>query len=323
MPSAPVENFDFIVNRRGGTVLKTGEEKVRAEILSRFGDKAGAFSFVEGNEIASAVKAWAEEHAGQNRGLVIGGGDGTVVTAVGQILGQDITLGVLPLGTQNLFAQQLGFPADFKAAAERYNKKGQTVAMDVGVVNGVPFLVGLTLDRNTVNLFEAREDLRDKKRFSALKKISAFAAGFMAAKKQKLSVATGDDGQNSKEIKGRVIAITNNRMSPRAIKRLPFSAAGLKNIYARVIAKGKEPTGELSLYAFGGGPFKTAGILPRIFAGTWDRSKSVKIESATHFIIQSKGAKEASLTLDGDLKTMQYPLDVRIIPNGVRMFMPV
>src|SRR3954462_633837 len=98
----PVESFDFIVNRRGGTVLKTGEDKVREEILSRFGKKAGTFTYVEGGDVATSVKDWVRQNAGKNRGLVIGGGDGTVMTAAEQVLGRsDVTLGILPLGTQN------------------------------------------------------------------------------------------------------------------------------------------------------------------------------------------------------------------------------
>ena len=48
MPSAAVESFDFIINRRGGAVLKAGEDKVRAEILARFGARGGTFCYSRG-----------------------------------------------------------------------------------------------------------------------------------------------------------------------------------------------------------------------------------------------------------------------------------
>ncbi len=326
MSSPPVESFDFIVNRRGGVVLKTGEEKVRAEILSRFGGKAGTFTYVEGKDIAAAVKGWVEKYAGQNRGLVIGGGDGTVITAAEQVLGRkDITLGILPLGTQNFVARQLGFSPDFSAAAAQY-KAGHSVEMDVGRVNGMPFLVGITLDRNSVSFFEAREDLRDKKIFSALKKSFSATVGFLAGKKNEFSVST-EEGQTGQKISGRFVAITNNRVKPRTVRSLPYNASKLKDVLTRVMGKGKNRTGELSLYAFKGGLVKTAAIVPDIMRGKWNRNKSVTTESATHFVVQPSAAKaggaaEMPFILDGEIKKTQYPLDVRIIPAGLRMFKP-
>lgn len=322
MSPAIVEKFDFIINRRGGAVLKAGEDKVRAEILSQFGDKAGTYTYVEGGDVAAAVKAWADQHAGKNRGLVIGGGDGTVITAAEQVLGrEDITLGILPLGTQNFVARQLGFSPDFRTAAAQY-KEGKSVEMDVGKVNGQYFLVGITLDRNSVNLFEAREDMRDKKYLSALKKSFAATVGFLAGKKNEFSISTEKDDPPGKKISGRLLAITNNKLCPRAVRSLPYNASSFKNIITRVMGKGTDRTGELSLYAFKGGVFRTAGIVPAMLRGTWNRKKSVRTESATHFFVGSGGAAEKSFILDGEIKKTQYPLDISIIPRGLRMFKP-
>ena len=322
MPDISVESFDFIVNRRGGTVLKIGEENVRKEILAQFGDKAGTFTYVEGGDVAAAVKAWAEKNAGQNRGLVIGGGDGTVISAVEQVLGRDdITLGILPLGTQNFVARQVGFSADFKAAAAQY-KSGQSVEMDVGKVNGMHFLVGITFDPNSVNFYEAREDMRDKKRLSAFKKTFAAATGLMVGKKKEFLVSTGNGQEPGKKISGRVIAITNNSLKPRAVKSLPYSDSEVKNILTRIMGKGEKRTGELSLYAIRGGWFRTARLMPDILLGKWDHNRSVRKESATHFVIEAGTAKEAPFILDGEIKTTQYPLDVSIISKGLRMFKP-
>ena len=322
MPPANAESFDFIINRRAGEVLKRGEQKVREEILSTFGGKAGAFFYVEGADVAATVKAWAAEHAGQNRGLIVGGGDGTVISAAEQVLGRkDITFGVLPLGTQNMVARHLGFSPDFITASAQYGA-GQSVEMDVGDINGMPFLIGITLDQNSVSLFEAREQLRDKKRFSAVGKSFSAVAGFLMGKKKEFVVSAEGSG-DSQKIKGRFLAITNNRLQPRSAKGFPFSLKGLKNIVARVIGKGEENTGELSLYAFKGGVLRTLGIVPGFLRGAWDRSKMIRRESATRFVVHSNdNAAETSFVLDGEIKKAQYPLDIRIIPKGLRIFKP-
>ena len=106
--------FDFIINRRAGTVLKAGEDRVVADLRVAFGARAGDFHLIEGGEIAATVRQWAAEHAGDGRSLVVGGGDGTILSAASEILGSDITLGVLPLGTQNFIARELGFSADYR-----------------------------------------------------------------------------------------------------------------------------------------------------------------------------------------------------------------
>ena len=107
-PATP--KTDFIINRRAGTVLRVGEDGIRRAIIENFdADKIGEIRFVDGGEISSTVKAWAKAHAGEGRGLIIGGGDGSVLTAATEILGRDdIILGVLPFGTQNLFSRRLG-----------------------------------------------------------------------------------------------------------------------------------------------------------------------------------------------------------------------
>jgi diacylglycerol kinase (ATP) len=50
--------------------------------------------------------------------LVVGGGDGTVSTAAGNLAGTDIVFALLPLGTTNNFARTAGVPLDIGGAIE-------------------------------------------------------------------------------------------------------------------------------------------------------------------------------------------------------------
>jgi diacylglycerol kinase family enzyme len=71
--------------------------------------------------------------------IYVGGGDGTISTAAGCLVDSDIALGVLPLGTLNHFAHDLGIPPnapDAIAALVRGNRR----AVDVGEVNGRIFI---------------------------------------------------------------------------------------------------------------------------------------------------------------------------------------
>ena len=49
--------------------------------------------------------------------LIVGGGDGTISAAASAIAGTETMLGIMPLGTLNHFARDLGIPAGFGEAA--------------------------------------------------------------------------------------------------------------------------------------------------------------------------------------------------------------
>ena len=71
--------------------------------------------------------------------LVVAGGDGTVNNAANAAAGSDIVLGVLPLGTFNHFAKDLGLPTDLVAAAASL-VTAEVRRVDVGEINGRVFV---------------------------------------------------------------------------------------------------------------------------------------------------------------------------------------
>jgi diacylglycerol kinase (ATP) len=86
-----------------------------------------------------ALKQSLKDHGPQAERIVIGGGDGTISGVLPELLDLGKPLAVLPLGTANDFASTLGVPADiFEAASVALD--GRTHKVDVGMVNGRPFL---------------------------------------------------------------------------------------------------------------------------------------------------------------------------------------
>ena len=67
--------------------------------------------------------------------LILGGGDGTISGLVDQMVGHDVTLGVLPLGTANSFARTLGIPLDVEGAIEVI-RTGAPRRIDLGMIDG-------------------------------------------------------------------------------------------------------------------------------------------------------------------------------------------
>jgi diacylglycerol kinase (ATP) len=66
-----------------------------------------------------------------DRLVVAAGGDGTINEVING-LGEGATLGILPLGTANVLARELGLPLDAKRACERI-LRGERVRIDLGV----------------------------------------------------------------------------------------------------------------------------------------------------------------------------------------------
>src|SRR5262245_61278994 len=95
---------------------------------------------VRAKEIELALK----EAGRTNSMLLVGGGDGTVSTAAALFTGEKIALGILPLGTMNLFARALGIPLKLGQAVEAVIA-GTKQKIDVGEVNGRIFVHHVTL----------------------------------------------------------------------------------------------------------------------------------------------------------------------------------
>jgi YegS/Rv2252/BmrU family lipid kinase len=96
--------------------------------------------------------------------LVVAGGDGTVGLAASLLRGSDTALAVLPTGTANVWARELGTPpphwsqrGSMELIAERL-VNGEIRLVDMGEANGRAFLLwaGTGLDARVVNLVEPR-----------------------------------------------------------------------------------------------------------------------------------------------------------------------
>lgn len=97
---------------------------------------AGMVFIDKGTDISQLVKKAMEEGA---RLVVAGGGDGTVSAVASVLARTETAMGVLPLGTLNHFARDLGLPVDLEAAVQVL-KTGRIKAVDVGEVNGRVFI---------------------------------------------------------------------------------------------------------------------------------------------------------------------------------------
>ena len=71
--------------------------------------------------------------------LIVGGGDGTISAAASALVGTETKLGILPLGTLNHFARDLGIPTD-STRPRKLIAAGKDRRVDVAEMNGRIFI---------------------------------------------------------------------------------------------------------------------------------------------------------------------------------------
>lgn len=111
---------------------------VKESVAAAF-EAAGCDAVIQVTDGARIAADCAQALKNGARVLVAGGGDGTVSSVAHALVGSDAAMGVLPLGTLNHFARDLGLPLDIEAAA-RVIATRQTLCVDVGEVNGRSFV---------------------------------------------------------------------------------------------------------------------------------------------------------------------------------------
>jgi diacylglycerol kinase family enzyme len=128
-----------LVNPAAGTERP---ESFRDELAAAFAANgvAAEVGLVQGDELRPAAERAVERaKRGEVDAVVAGGGDGSIHTIVGVLAGTGVPLGVLPLGTLNHFAKDLGIPADL-AGAVAVIAQGNARPVDLAEVNGLVFV---------------------------------------------------------------------------------------------------------------------------------------------------------------------------------------
>ena len=139
------------------------------------------------DKLGAAITTLVKEGA---KRVLVSGGDGTIATAASALLESDAELAILPGGTLNHFATDLGIPTG-KAEALQLASNGSARPADVGIVNGRLFLNTSSVGAY-VHFVRVREFL--EKRFG-YRIASAMAALRILFQLRLLAVEVDVDGQ--------------------------------------------------------------------------------------------------------------------------------
>lgn len=115
-------------------------------------ENAGRFVLYATNHGGEARELAAELAAAGEKVIIAAGGDGTVNEVVGGLAGSDTALAVLPTGTMNVFARELGMPFGNLDKCLEVITRGIVREIDLFEANGSPFvqMAGVGFDAKVI-----------------------------------------------------------------------------------------------------------------------------------------------------------------------------
>ncbi|ONG45268.1 diacylglycerol kinase [Pseudoroseomonas deserti] len=292
----------LLLNPRAGTLLDQPELPARLEAALR---DAGFFLDVIGAEAGDTLPQRLDAAlATKNPVLIVGGGDGTLRSAAARLVGRDIALGLLPLGTMNLLARDLGLPLDPVEAAHALGQAGIR-AIDLAEVNGEIFLcqsvVGLP---NRLGLH--RERIRGDGRLAARWRM-AVAALRAFWRHPPLRLAWQLEDGPPRRAWTRALSVVSNEYA---------DAPG------RMFHRPRLDGGRLSLHvAQDFGVWWVLRLLLAMAAGRWRHRRGLITETAPALSILSR-RRHLRVMNDGEALLLETPLRYRIHPGALRVLAP-
>src|SRR3954469_15127286 len=289
-----------LLNRGGGAVAADPAiaDKV-AEALSAAGVDA-EIEPIGGGDCAVRCRAISERG---DELLIVGGGDGTISAAASALVGTETLLGILPLGTLNHFARDLGIPPDLKEASALIARRSER-EVDVGEMNERIFInnsaIGLyplmVVDRNL-----------QRKRLGRSKRLAMLVASLRTLARfghQRLTLTVND--QKAK-VDTPLLFVGNNDY--RIDIGAPGQRASIQDGRLSVLVMRKKTRSG----------FIAASL--RALLNRQRRDDMVKLDVVERLRVDSRRGQLA-VSLDGEVVSASPPLDYKIRKKALRVIAP-
>jgi diacylglycerol kinase family enzyme len=275
-----------LLNARAGTLIDAGAERVREDLVTSLKGRCRRED-IQLFEPRALIDAIRDAARGDYATIIVGGGDGSMSCAAHALRGTDKTLGVLPFGTMNLFARDLGMPANVHDAIAALGE-AQPRVVDLAEVNGRSFhsLSGLGFFSQ---MARAREEVRGH---PLGRLMGVFVAAYRAVKRSGTFTLDIRSNGNSERVHALAVLVTNNRFG--LDWRRPVLDQGLLEVH---IVEHAGALGKLRA---------TADLL----TGAWrndDDSDGIRSFVTDHVVI-GRTRRRAWASTDGELVRERVPL---------------
>lgn len=297
MPQA--ESIKIIINGRSGLGDHEDVRKKLREILETANTTVDISLAQSGTEVADLAQAAVRD--GHDL-IVAGGGDGTVSSVAAVLVDAGKTLGVLPLGTLNHFARDLGIPLDLQEAAHNL-LSGYPRKIDVGEVNSRIFL-----NNSSLGLYPSIVREREKQQSLGSGKWPAFVwAAITALRRYPFLDVRLDAGGRQFARRTPFVFIGNNEYT---MERLTI---GTRECLDR---------GQLSLYMTNRtGRWGLFRLALRALLGHLREDKDF-LALCTEEISITTRHKRVRVALDGEVDVLEAPLNYRVRPGALQVIVP-
>ncbi|MFA7277318.1 MAG: diacylglycerol kinase family protein [Pseudobdellovibrionaceae bacterium] len=273
--------------------LSDREDMTHAELLARLKEELCAHAFdCQIAETASSGHGTelARQAVEQGYKAVIAvGGDGTINEVATGLKGTDVALGIIPFGTANLLAMEMGIPCAIKEACDVI-RKGQTRRCDMGEIGGKNFVVmaGVGLDAYVVRSVTSTL----KEQWGALSYVIQTVAGLCSYRLKPITVElpTGE------KFSPYFIFIQNGRFY--AGKYLMAPAASMQDGYLDMISVMRPNPADVMAYLLGQGK----------------KHPAVRVDKITSCRLTDHHLFEC----DGDFAG-EGSAEVKVIPNAIEI----
>ncbi len=291
-----------IINERAGSALGRDLPAIEAAIREPFEAEGHQVKIVFSSpkNLAAAIDAAAKDDVDA---IVVGGGDGTVRCGARAAIASGKTLGILPLGTLNRMARDLGIPLEPGAAAAAL-AAAETAKIDVASVNGSIYLCNSLIGLPPVYSAE-RQRLRGRPLRERLVGYAQVIKAILSSSKR--FHVTLDHGGEQKPIRVLSMAIANNAYCEQP-------GIGL----TRPALDG----GELAVYASRHrSGWAMARALIRAIFGRWSGDPHLEQFRGRDITIRT-GRKHLQVSNDGELETLATPLKYKSHPKALNVLLP-
>jgi diacylglycerol kinase family enzyme len=294
----PGAAISVIINERSGLAPHQDAGTRIQELFAAEGVHVRLERVRHGGDIA----ARARQAAARGDTLVAAGGDGTVGTVAGVAVEIRAVFGVLPTGTLNHFAKDLGIPLDLAQAVHTI-VAGRVKQVDVGEVNGRVFV-----NNSSIGLYPRMVWARETEQRRGRSKWTAFA------------IAVLRTWRSYRMFVGRLLIDD----IPRFV-HTPFIFIGNNEYIAEGFNLGSRTAldrGRLSAFiAPAYGRFEILALPFRALVGRLDPDAHLVKVFAERVVVEV-ARPSISVALDGEVAIMRPPLRYRMRPGALRTMVP-
>lgn len=291
-----------ILNAGAGT-NSDGEKEARSKIAEAF-RTAGTDVSIVTPDSSKDLTTLAREATESGEGpIVAAGGDGTVSAVAAALAGSDKILGVLPLGTLNHFAKDLGIPLDLNDAA-RTIMDNHSINVDVAEVNDEVFINNSSLGMypHIVARREAQQEQLNRGKWPAF----AWATVLAFKRFPFLQLRVRVEGKEL-ERKTAFLFVGNNH----------YEMAGF-----RTGGRASLQDGKLGLYlTHGTGRIGLLRLALHALFGRLNQADDFEAYSVEEAVIESHRSS-LLVARDGEVTRMKPPLRYRIRAGALRVLVP-